>query len=97
MKEELIALILQTVQDMNPDAEPANGEWSSATPLFGPKGVLDSIGLVSTVIAIEQAIEDRFDVSVALADEKALSQRNSPFRTVSTLADYAQQEIQSNL
>lgn len=95
MKEELIALILQTVQEMNPDIEPSNGAWNSDTPLFGPDGILDSMGLVSTVIAIEQAIEDQYDIAgVALADDKALSQKNSPFRTVNTLADYALQEIQ---
>jgi hypothetical protein len=97
MKDELIALILQTVQDMNPDAAPANGAWNGDTPLFGPEGILDSMGLVSTVIAIEQAIEDQYNVSVALADDKALSQKNSPFRTVNTLADYAVQELQPQL
>ena len=34
------------------------------------------------------AIADEFDVHVTLADERAISQRSSPFRTVGTLADY---------
>ena len=49
--------------------------------------------VVSLVIAVEQAIEERYDLSIGLADEKALSQKNSPYRTVRTLADYAAGEI----
>jgi hypothetical protein len=42
---------------------------------------------------LEQAIEEQLNVSVRLADEKALSQRHSPYRSVGTLAAYAHQEI----
>ena len=59
------------------------------TPLFGREGFLDSMGLVTCVVAVEQAIEDELGVSVSLADDRALSQRTSPYRTVGTLADYA--------
>lgn len=58
------------------------------TPLYGAKGALDSLAFVSLIIAIEQAIEEKFGITVVLADEKAMSQRNSPFRSVGTLVDY---------
>jgi hypothetical protein len=48
---------------------------------------------VSLVIAVEQTLEERYAVGVALADEKALSQRSSPYRTIGTLAAYAAQEL----
>ena len=64
-------------------------ELGSETPLFGREGVLDSLGLVALVVAVEQAIEDEYGVSVSLADERALSEGKSPFRTVGALADYA--------
>ena len=54
---------------------------------------LDSMALVSLVIAVEQAIEEKYGVAVALADEKALSQRSSPYRTVNSLAAYAAAEL----
>ncbi len=63
------------------------------TRLFGEGGLLDSMALVSLVIAVEQAMEDKYSVAVALADEKALSQRSSPYRTIGTLAAYAAQEL----
>ncbi|HEU4530369.1 MAG TPA: hypothetical protein VFR59_04255 [Steroidobacteraceae bacterium] len=63
------------------------------TRLFGEGGLLDSMALVSLVIAVEQALEDKYSVAVALADEKALSQRSSPYRSIGTLAAYAAQEL----
>ncbi len=63
------------------------------TRLFGEGGLLDSMALVSLVIAVEQTLEETHNVAVALADEKALSQRSSPYRTIGTLAAYAAQEL----
>lgn len=65
------------------------------TALFGESGLLDSVGLVSLLLAVEEEISGRFGVAIALADEKALSQKNSPFRTIGTLADYAVNEIEA--
>ena len=65
----------------------------AGTRLFGDGGLLDSMALVSLVIAVEQAVEEKYDSPVALADEKALSQRSSPYRTIGTLAAYAAQEL----
>ena len=61
---------------------------SSETVLYGKDGSLDSLGLVNLLVIIEQNIEDDFDVSINIADERAMSQKHSPFRTVETLADY---------
>jgi D-alanine--poly(phosphoribitol) ligase subunit 2 len=61
---------------------------SPDTILFGKSGQLDSLGLVSLIVAVEQNIEDEFGVSITLADERAMSQQNSPFKTVAALSDY---------
>ena len=58
-------------------------------PLLGREGRLDSLGLVTLVVAVEQALADEFGRALTLADEKALSQKHSPFRTLRTLAAYA--------
>lgn len=85
----VVALILECAQEINETVENpiaiAKGEHAS---LFGGDGVLDSLGLVSLVVAVEQELEDRFSLLVDLADEKAISARRSPFSTVATLADY---------
>lgn len=59
------------------------------TELFGEGGLLDSVGLVSLVVAVEEQLADELGLEVGLADERALSQRSSPYRTVGTLAAYA--------
>jgi acyl carrier protein len=61
---------------------------SSTTLLFGKGGGLDSLGLVNMITKIEQKIEDEMGVSISLADERALSQTNSPFQSVQTLSKY---------
>lgn len=63
--------------------------------LFAPGGVLDSVDFVSLILDIEQAVEDEIGKHISLADEKALSQKNSPFRTVNTLAKYIQSNMES--
>jgi acyl carrier protein len=59
------------------------------TALFGIEGFLDSMALVSLVIALEQGIEEKFGVSVKLADAHALAQEHSPYSTIHALAEYA--------
>lgn len=56
--------------------------------LFGGDGILDSLGLVSFIVSVEEAIEDEFNMSIVLADEKAMSRRTSPFGRISYLIDY---------
>jgi acyl carrier protein len=92
MNQELIALIVDAVQEITQQQEGSTlVEVDSTTPLYGQEGLLDSIGLVTLVVTVEQAIEDRFDISISLADEKAMSQRISPYKTVASLAEYAAQ------
>jgi acyl carrier protein len=90
MQSDLVSLIVKTVREVGAHgAVPLPAEVDRDTPLFGRQGLLDSMGLVTLVIAVEQAIEDELGVSVSLADAKALSQRASPYRTVGSLAEYA--------
>jgi len=56
--------------------------------LLGPAGAVDSLGLVRLVMIVERQVEDDFGVPVSLTDEKAMSQRNSPFRSVGALIEY---------
>lgn len=64
--------------------------------LYGQTGKLDSLGFVNLIVTIEEEITDAFDVVCTLADEKAFSQKNSPFRTVATLANYIESNLSEN-
>ena len=66
----------------------APAEITEATVLVGNEAVLDSIGVVQLIVEIEQRVEGEHGVSITLANDKAMSQRNSPFRTVGVLTDH---------
>ena len=61
---------------------------SFSTTLFDSSGFLDSLELVNLIVITEQNVEDEFGVAIVLADERAISQKNSPFKTVETLTNY---------
>jgi acyl carrier protein len=69
-------------------ALPALETIADETVLVGKDAVLDSLGVVSLIVEIEQRVEAEHGVSVTLANDKAMSQRNSPFRTVGVLTDH---------
>lgn len=88
-------LVLQVVCELNPTLpDPVKVESGQAAPLYGRAGVLDSIALVTLVVALEQIIDEEYGVSVSLADERAVSQSSSPFRTIGSLASYAESRVQ---
>lgn len=62
------------------------------TSLVGPAGYLDSLGLVTFVVALEQKVEDLLGGSITLTDP-ALMSETGVFSTVSSLAEYIQQTI----
>lgn len=87
----IVDLIVRTLGDLGEEGvvELDGAELSGDTALFGEDGLLDSVGLVSLVVAVEQGLDDELGLRVGLADERALSQRSSPYRTISSLAAYA--------
>ena len=89
MRSGVKRILLESIEELNQDADERislhNGE---DTPIFGSGSDLDSLGLVNLIVAVEEKIESDFSVSITLADEKAMSQKTSPFRTVGTLIEY---------
>ena len=87
--EKIIQAIFYVIDEIN-EQLPNNQqlEPSIDTVLFGKNGKLDSLGLVRLVVALEQNIEDEFDISITIADERAMSQKHNPFRTIGALATY---------
>ena len=86
-RDETIKLICTVYKDLVPpeDLPPAVNE---TTRLFG--SALDSVGLVSLIVELEQQIADRDEASITIADDRAMSQKRSPSRTIGSLADYVQ-------
>ena len=88
-KEKIVKAIFGAVDEANKlSPKERQLEKSLKTVLFGGDGSLDSLGLVSLVVAVEQRIEDEFGITITLANERAMSQKASPFKTLGKLADY---------
>jgi len=85
----LIELIAQTVRSYSLAMGGVERPLDPDMPLFGPSGALDSLGLVSVVVELEQTLSDRIGSEVSLMNDRAMSQTRSPFRTIGSLADYA--------
>lgn len=91
MQEKIQTLIYRALQNLADELE--NPELENPTPqtkIYGENGNLDSLALVSLITDIEESIEKEFSKDIILADEKAMSLRNSPFKDVSSLTQYIQ-------
>ena len=62
-------------------------EVSAEAPIFGPDSALDSLGLVALLLDIEDGLR-AVGCEVVLSDERAMSQKRSPFRSVPALVAY---------
>ena len=56
---------------------------------LGHSSAFDSLKLVNLIVAVEQRVEEEFGFAIsAIANEKAMSAKSSPLRSVSTLAEF---------
>ena len=98
MNDRIKLVIMNSSEEVNRQLENEHQlEKYTNTVLFGEDGKLDSLGLIDLVIAVEQNIEDEFDVTITLADERAMSQETSPFKTIGTLTDYIEMILEEKL
>lgn len=88
--ERVIQSVFTAIDEVNEDLlEEQSINKELDYQLLGPEAVIDSVTLVSLIAAVEAQLEDDLNVGVILADELAMSQKRSPFRSVGTLVDYA--------
>lgn len=85
---EIEALVLQAIRQINASRRASDRLEVSATALiFGTGSRLDSLGLVSLLIEVEEALQDAGH-EVTLSDARAMSQNRSPFRDVPALVAF---------
>lgn len=87
--DDVMKVVLESVAELNLQLDASQQlELTPDTQLFGRGSRLDSLGLVNLIVLVEEKAADTFGKSVTIADERAMSQKSSPFRTVRTLSDY---------
>ena len=88
MKQKAFEVVRKAVAELAEDMGfPALVNPVESTPLFGGDDGIDSLSLVRLVADIERAAELALGKIIVLADERAMSRRQSPFRTVGTLSE----------
>jgi len=95
-EEETQQVILDCMNQLNQQREP-EGQLDVAADarIFGDGSPLDSMGLVTLMMDIEDALADR-GTHVSLSDAQAMSQRRSPYRDVPTLATFIRERATSS-
>jgi len=85
VEEILFAAIEEINENLPPDQKI---KADKATLLFGSEATLDSLPLVNLIVVAERKVEEVLHLSINIADEQAMSQKNSPFKSVESLANY---------
>ncbi len=87
-------IVLGAIKDINEDLDMEQFENpTDDTPLYGDDSELDSLSLVMLVGETEARINDAFDKAIVIASEKAMSMRNSPFRSIGALVEFIEGEL----
>ncbi len=90
---DIVITSLQEVANLSNNSSRISN-FTEETRLIGQDAVLDSMGLVSLIVDVEQTIDQEYGLTLILADERAMSQKRSPFRSVRSLTDYILQLIE---
>lgn len=97
-RADVLAIVIEAATDaVNSETTAGDAELSESTVLVGDHAVVDSLGLVQIITDIEEAFSERYGRELDLTDERALSQRQSPFRSVGTLVDHVMDYAASQL
>ena len=87
--EKIVRAIYRAVDELNKQLPGGvQVEKSPDSLLYGRGGKLESIDLVTLMIEVEEKIKEEFGVPITIADERAMSQENSPFLSIGTLTAY---------
>ena len=95
MKQEDIQLFLLSLlkDHVEQNSIICNEEITENTRLIGSKALLDSLGLVSFIVEVEQSLEEEYDFSINIVSEKAMSRTTSPFISIKTLSKFIAKEV----
>ena len=85
-------IVLSVVKEIGEDLENKELQLSDTTTMLFGKN-LDSMGVVILVTELEEEISNVYGLQIPLADERAMSQKTSPFRSIKTLVKYLEMLI----
>lgn len=98
MEKNILALVYEAIDEVN--AESPDGVVLQKGPdvrLLDGQGSIDSLTFVNLIIAVEEQIQRTFQTSIVLVNESSMTLQERPFRTVGTLAAYAESLLASEV
>ncbi len=87
----MIELIINAAHEVDDAMAAAIEQAGPDTVLYGRGAILDSLGLVALITAIEADLALRTGQDILLVSEDAMSRSRSPFRTVGSLCEYIEE------
>ena len=90
---EIETIIYQVFDNLMEQSSELKLEKQQGTPLVGDGSVLDSLGLVNFLVALEQKLQDIVGSSFQIADQDLLIGEEQPLRSVETLSAYLAKKL----
>lgn len=92
MQDKIQEIIKEAIDELNEQLDDENKIlYNDETRFVGSHACIDSMGFVTFISIIEGLITDKLNKSIQLVNEKAFSQKHSPFYSIQTLTDYIQE------
>ena len=86
-KSQIIEIIFNSIEDINKEND-IEILKNINTKLIGSDSELDSILLVNLIVSVEESVEELAGTYIPIADERAFSLEESPFKNIETLASH---------
>lgn len=87
--KDALDAIYQTIDEVNRQLPSgATLAKSKETVLLGEAGKLDSLGLITLLVSVEDALQSRLGIQITLLEEDALADSSGPYHTVGSLLDW---------
>lgn len=92
---EIESLVIESIRQLAEDFDlPDLRSIDRDSPLYGTGGPLDSMMLVNLIADLEEAVAERFAATISLTDDRAMSARHSPYRSVNSLSEAIAERIE---
>lgn len=95
--DKILRVVYGAIDEINQQLPPDKHlKKVPTTELYCESSVLDSLGLVNLILAIEDRLEDSFGVYISISDQTVTSRSNNPFRSVESLASFIEHQLERN-
>ena len=86
-KSQMVSIVIDAIATVCPGAVAIDTD----TCLLGSQGILDSVGLVTLFVTLEQNLGNSVDLATSFMEQEDVEEEHNPFRTVGSLADHIHQ------